>query len=88
MTVPLMILALFALFVGLIFGPTGWFSHYLERTPNMPAAHAAHGFNWTIMVMGSLAALAGIGVAAFLYMTSQTVAGTIAPRVWPAMGFL
>jgi len=42
MTIPLMILAVCALAVGVIFGPTKWFEHHLERTPQLAAvAHAA-----------------------------------------------
>src|SRR5882672_2220227 len=56
MTVPLMVLAVGALFVGAIAEPfTHWFSHFLEATPSLKEAvyasggakHPGHHFNWT-----------------------------------------
>jgi proton-translocating NADH-quinone oxidoreductase chain L len=79
MTVPLVVLAIGALAVGAVVDPmTGWFSHFLDRSPvihhadhafhttnNLPVEH--HHFNWSVAGLSSLLALAGIGVAAFLY---------------------
>ena len=39
MTVPLIILAVFAVGVGLALGPTHLFAHFLEHTPGLPHGH-------------------------------------------------
>ncbi|MFN0198021.1 MAG: NADH-quinone oxidoreductase subunit L, partial [Planctomycetaceae bacterium] len=67
---PLCVLAFFALAIGLILGPTGLFAHYLEKTPGLPAA-GEHGMHWNIMLISTIAALAGIGLAKLLYTGSR-----------------
>jgi NADH-quinone oxidoreductase subunit L len=75
MTVPLMVLAVGALFVGIVAEPfTHWFSHFLDKTPSLAqaaqasgAAPVAHEFNWTIALLSSGFALAGVALAAVLY---------------------
>ncbi len=75
MTVPLMVLAVGALFVGIVAEPfTHWFSHFLGQTPSLELAAAksgakeiAHGFNWTIAGLSTLFALGGVGLAYVMY---------------------
>jgi NADH-quinone oxidoreductase subunit L len=75
MTVPLLILAVGALFVGIAFEPFNHlFSHFLEKTPALQQATTAsgtpgvaHGFNWTIAILSTVFALAGVGLAYALY---------------------
>ena len=72
MTVPLLILTAFALLAGLVFGPTGWFATYLERTPGMPPA-TPQEINWSVTLDGTIAALVGFGIAAVMYVVAQTL---------------
>jgi NADH-quinone oxidoreductase subunit L len=75
MTVPLLILAIGALFIGIAFEPFNHlFSHFLELTPSLEqaatasrAGEVAHGFNWTIAILSSGFALTGVALAAVLY---------------------
>jgi NADH-quinone oxidoreductase subunit L len=79
MLVPLVILAICALGVGIVDSEWAFdrhlFDEFLQRTPSLayaplqPAEHAAEtGAHGQIMALGSLAAFAGIGLAAFLYL--------------------
>jgi NADH-quinone oxidoreductase subunit L len=67
MIVPLCILASGAALVGLLFGPTHFFAGYLGRTPYLPHGEEAHGMNLSVMLLSTLFALGGIGLAAWLY---------------------
>ena len=75
MTVPLLILAVCATLVGLIFGPTGWFEHHLELTRQLPAAeHAvAHGFDWLTATLGTAVGLLGLGLSYVFYANDVRV---------------
>jgi NADH-quinone oxidoreductase subunit L len=74
MTVPLIILAIGAVGVGHVFGPTGLFEDYLNEhwmTVSFRAAVAgdeAHGLNVVLMLVSSLVALGGIGLAWWMYV--------------------
>ncbi|MGC1276394.1 MAG: NADH-quinone oxidoreductase subunit L [Planctomycetaceae bacterium] len=72
MTGPLVVLATFAVLAGLIFGPTGWFAAYLERTPGLPPAQPHH-IDWAITADGTIAALIGFAIAVTMYMAAQTL---------------
>ncbi len=69
MTIPLVVLAVGALFAGAVAEPfTHWFSHFLEHTPALrQAARGAppteHHFDWTTAGVGSALALGGIALA-------------------------
>ena len=75
MTLPLVVLALGALFVGVVLEPfTHWFSDFLGGTPSLmqargrtPAKDVAHHFNWIIATVSAVLALGGIGLAYVLY---------------------
>jgi NADH-quinone oxidoreductase subunit L len=76
MTIPLVVLAAGALFVGVVVEPfTHWFSHFLEHTPSLVQAGRAapgaremeHQFNWTIAGVGTACVLLGILLAFLLY---------------------
>ena len=76
MTVPLMVLAVGALFVGIVAEPfTHWFSHYLEGTPSLKQAAGVaagakdpgHHFNWTIGILSTLFAVGGVALAWMMY---------------------
>lgn len=80
MTVPLRILAACALLVGGFFTWTGGFVGFLEQTPSLAygpmEVHAdAHGHghdsHTLIGAIGTVVALSGLGLAAFLYLGDQ-----------------
>ncbi|MGD9125840.1 MAG: NADH-quinone oxidoreductase subunit L, partial [Planctomycetia bacterium] len=80
MTVPLMILAIFALGAGMVLGPTGWLESFLSRTPQIAyiseyightttaTAHAGEGSHMTVALTSTIIVLIGIGVAIYLYL--------------------
>jgi NADH-quinone oxidoreductase subunit L len=72
MTLPLVVLAAFALFVGLAVGPTGLFAGYIERTPGLPEAEPHH-IDWLVMAGGTIAALVGIGIAFAMYFAGRAL---------------
>ncbi|MBN9122521.1 MAG: NADH-quinone oxidoreductase subunit L [Planctomycetes bacterium] len=75
MTMPLLVLAVGAVFVGGTLEPfTHWFSDFLSSTPSLDAARKAaeaaplaHHLNWTLVGVSTALALAGIGAAFALY---------------------
>jgi NADH-quinone oxidoreductase subunit L len=88
MTVPLMILAVGALGVGIAFGPLGYFEHYLhahwmeESFPgDLVRGEQEGGLNWPMMFVGSVVALAGIGLAWWMYVRQPALPTEVAERV-------
>jgi NADH-quinone oxidoreductase subunit L len=77
MTVPLIVLAVPALLVGGVLGPTHLFAHFLEHTPFFPRAEAG-ALNWTMMVLSTLIALGGIGLAWLMYVKQPALPGQFA----------
>ncbi|MBI1901335.1 MAG: NADH-quinone oxidoreductase subunit L [Planctomycetia bacterium] len=70
MTLPLVVLAIGAAAAG---GLQWWFADFLGRTPSlsapaMKAAGPAVGFHWDVALLSTVAAAAGIGLAAALYL--------------------
>ncbi|MGD9720285.1 MAG: NADH-quinone oxidoreductase subunit L [Pirellulales bacterium] len=78
MTVPLMILAVFAIGAGMYLEGPGHLSELLGRTPSLAyqavprAAEHAAGSHTMVMVVSTLCALSGVGLAAFLYLGDET----------------
>jgi NADH-quinone oxidoreductase subunit L len=84
MTYPLIVLAVCAAFVGLIFGPFHLFEHHLEHTLGFEAlGHAEHGFDLATAVFSTIAGLAGILLAYRLYAQPSALPATIAEHVRP-----
>ena len=88
MTVPLMILAVGAVGVGVVLGPTHLFehfldSHYMEAT--FPDAILAHGTeapgNLGVMLLSGAFALIGIGLAYWVYVLDVGIADRLARSV-------
>jgi NADH-quinone oxidoreductase subunit L len=77
MTLPLMILAVFALGVGAALGPTHLFVHFVGRTPLLPEVEN-EGLNWIMMIVSSLIALGGIYVAWLMYVRQPDLPGRLA----------
>jgi NADH-quinone oxidoreductase subunit L len=83
MLVPLMILAAGAIFVGYVNAEplTNWFAQFLEQTPYLRQTvhqEEAGGF----MIAGTIVALGGIAIAAWMYLLRPGMAGQLAAR-WP-----
>jgi NADH-quinone oxidoreductase subunit L len=81
MTVPLMVLAVFALGVGGALGPTHLFADFLGKTPGWPHEEHAPGMNWPLMAVSTLVALAGLGLAALMYLKQPELPGRVAKAV-------
>jgi NADH-quinone oxidoreductase subunit L len=78
MTIPLVILAVGAVFAGIAVEPfTHWFSGLLTRTPLLGRLHE-HAPNWLLMGLSSVVALAGIGVAYAMYVVQPGLPGRLA----------
>jgi NADH-quinone oxidoreductase subunit L len=86
MALPLKILAVGAVGVGLVLGPTHLFGTVLEtkwidhefRNPSNAAPHSA---NLLLMVISSVVALLGIGIAYFMYVKQPGMADEMAKRM-------
>jgi NADH-quinone oxidoreductase subunit L len=75
MTFPLQVLAIFAVLIGMVVGPaTHALSHLLEPGAPRPP-------DLTLMTVSSLFALAGIGLAYYMYVLAPGVAGRVAGRI-------
>ena len=88
MTVPLIILAVCSISVGLLFGPTDLFSSFLGRVGSLrfgPISRtmAGEGDHSQIAILGTIAAVLGIGLAAFLYLGHRREAESLAVRLQP-----
>ena len=84
MTVPLMILAVFALFVGLAVGATQVFAHFVDKAQYFPEA-TEHEENFVLMGGSSLVALAGVFLAWVMYVKKPVLPGKVArsiPRLY------
>ena len=77
MTIPLMILALFAVGIGGALGPTHLFEGFVEKTPGFPEA-PEHAPNVMLMTISGLIALAGIAVAWLMYVKRTDLPGKLA----------
>ena len=86
MWVPLVILAVCALAVGLIFGPTHWFEHHLEATPGFDRLghfEHEHGFDMTTALIGTAAGVAGLVLAWWMYAAPKALPGRLARSFGP-----
>lgn len=79
MTAPLLVLAVFALFVGLAVGPlTHYFADVLHHTPGWPHDKHDHRMNLQLMAVSTLVGLAGIGLAWLMYVKVPALPGRVA----------
>jgi NADH-quinone oxidoreductase subunit L len=81
MTVPLIVLAVFALGIGFLVGPLMpkaiQFGHFVEQTPGFPHAEE-HAIQWGLMALSGLVALAGVGLAYLMYIQRPEMPGELA----------
>ncbi len=88
MTVPLMILAIFAAGVGAYFGLTGGIMDFLRRTPSLAyetiaKTQAEAESPLHIAAASTVIVLIGIALAAYLYLGDQTQASWLARKLRP-----
>jgi NADH-quinone oxidoreductase subunit L len=87
MTVPLIVLAVFAVGVGITLGDWGpaavRFADFLELTPGFPEA-GPHQMHYGLMALSAAIALAGIAVAWWMYVKQPDLPGRLARGV-PAL---
>jgi NADH-quinone oxidoreductase subunit L len=90
MTVPLVVLAVGALVVGAYFEWTGGFADLLSRTPSLayatlhpPGAEHAPDTHLLIGAVSTVVALAGLGLAAFLYLGEPAQVLALKHLLWP-----
>ncbi len=80
MTLPLMVLAVFALGVGGVLGPTHIFEHFVEKTPGFLAVKPEEP-NVMLMSISGAIAIAGIFVAWLMYVKLVNLPAKLA-TVW------
>jgi NADH-quinone oxidoreductase subunit L len=93
MAIPLIILAIGSVLAGYLnvpaaLGGSAFLEHFLEPSLHVPvvegmhgaAEHASHGLEMALMIVSSLIAIGGIGVAAFLYLKRPTIPDEMAAR--------
>jgi NADH-quinone oxidoreductase subunit L len=86
MTYPLIVLAVGAVVVGLIFGPTHLFEHHLGRTlewTRIGHLESEHGFDWLTASIGTLAGLLGIVLSYVMYAQPSPLPARLAARLRP-----
>ena len=101
MAIPLIVLAIGSVLAGYLNVPTAlggsaFLERFLEPSLHVPAVegmhgaaeHASHGLEMTLMIVSSLIALAGIGVAAFMYLKRPAIPAAMAARYPGAYRFL
>jgi NADH-quinone oxidoreductase subunit L len=81
MTIPLMVLAVFAVGVGFVVGPLGIkslsFADFLAKTPGFHESHEHH-MNLPLMAISTVFALGGIGVAWLMYIQQPDLPARVA----------
>ena len=93
MAIALVVLAVGSVLAGYLnvpaaIGGTAFLEHFLEPSLHVPAMegaheaaeHADHGVELLLMAVSSAIALAGIGIAAFLYLKRPEMPGALAAR--------
>jgi NADH-quinone oxidoreductase subunit L len=78
------LIGLVCLIAGPIVGPAGWFAHHLHATFGFESlGHEEHGFDWLTSIIGTLAGLAGIGLAYTMYAKPSPTPARLAERIKP-----
>lgn len=81
---PLMILAVGAVGVGIVLGPTHLFESVLEKkwiTAQFAHLASPHSTNLLLMVTSSVVACIGVGIAYWLYVADPSAAASVASRM-------
>ncbi|HBH52555.1 MAG TPA: NADH-quinone oxidoreductase subunit L [Planctomycetaceae bacterium] len=82
---PLWVLSVGAALLGLLFGHlTGVFDGFLGRTiPGLAEAAHEHGINWTVALVSTLVALAGVALAWVMYKEESPIPARVAALAGP-----
>ena len=85
MTIPLVILAVCALLVGFVFGPTHLLEHHLEKTLGFEKlGHLVHhASDWATPLIGLIAGVFGVALSYVFYAQPSPVPGRIASSIKP-----
>jgi NADH-quinone oxidoreductase subunit L len=92
MTIPLIILAVPALIVGGLLGPTHLFGGLIGKTPYFPEVEAEHGnwfttwlhhTNWPLLTLGTSAGLIGLALAYLMYRVRPELPAELAKKIEP-----
>jgi NADH-quinone oxidoreductase subunit L len=80
MTIPLVILSVFAVAIGGVLGPLAhWFDYFVKATPGFPALpEDAFPPEWGLMGLSSVLAVGGIAVAWLMYVLRPALPGKLA----------
>jgi len=84
MTVPLIVLAVFAVGVGLVLGPTHLFAGFLHRTPGWPHVTEEPHLNFALMGISTLVVFAGLALAWVMYVKEPKLPAKLATQA-PAL---
>ena len=79
---PLRILAVSALGVGIVFGPTELFAEYLCHTPGHVAVES-HGLHFDIMLLSLIMGVVGFALAWLFYLRSPSIPESLARALDP-----
>jgi NADH-quinone oxidoreductase subunit L len=82
MTLPLAVLAVFAVAIGAIVGPTGLFASWVEQMPSSLSFNEV-AFQWGLAGASSLAAIAGIAIAYVMYAQPSDRPAKVAAAAGP-----
>ncbi len=85
MTIPLVVLAVAAVFIGFAVGPTGVFAKYLHHTPRLPHG-SEHAINWLVMIVSIVAAGVGVLVSTMMYFWQSDAPRRVAQLAGPLTG--
>ncbi len=77
MTIPLIVLAVFAVAVGFVVGPGLHYTHFLQHTPGLPPLEHEHP-NWALMIVTTIIGLGGIALAAVMYAVPSELPAKLA----------
>jgi len=79
---PLRILAVCALFVGIVEGPTHWFAHYIQHAAGLAEVEEPR-INVGLMALSVAVVVIGIGLAWFMYVASPALPARVAAAMGP-----
>jgi NADH-quinone oxidoreductase subunit L len=79
---PLRLLAVCAVFIGALVGPTALFAGYLSHSVGLTEAHE-HGFEMGLMLVSVAVVLIGVGLAWLMYIRSPQMPAQVASAIRP-----
>jgi NADH-quinone oxidoreductase subunit L len=82
MTLPLAVLAVFAVAIGIIVGPTHLFAGWIEQIPSSLRVEEV-AFQWGLAIASSIAAIGGIAVAYVMYAQPSDRPAKVAAAAGP-----